>query len=48
MAHGHAEKHFEQLVVHVYSVSGNWLAGHDARAEPTYFFERCWFTDINT
>ncbi|KAK8002417.1 hypothetical protein PG989_002136 [Apiospora arundinis] len=32
--------HFEQLIVHVHSGAGSWLAGRDPRVEPIYFFER--------
>ncbi|KAK6835027.1 hypothetical protein PG987_009721 [Apiospora arundinis] len=31
---------FDQLIVHVHSGAGSWLAGRDPRVEPTYFFER--------
>lgn len=30
---------FQQLVVHFHSGAGSWLAGRDARFEPTYFLE---------
>ncbi|KAK8030433.1 hypothetical protein PG990_000167 [Apiospora arundinis] len=35
---------FDQLIVHIHSGAGSWLAGRDTRMEPVFFFERA---DVN-